>query len=61
VLYVGMFTLPIVVLTLVAYAGASSAKLTKLARDKTAAVKLGMAILFAALAAYLTSISVALL
>lgn len=61
VLYVGMFTLPIVILTVVAYAGASSAKLTQLAREKTAAVKLGMAILFVALAAYLTSISVALL
>jgi len=61
VLYVGMFTLPIVVLTVIAYAGASSATLIKLAREKTAAVKLGMAVLFVALTAYLTSVSVALL
>ena len=60
VLYVGMFTLPIAVLTLVAYAGVSSEGLVSAARAHTAAVKLGMAGLFLLLTAYLGSTSLQL-
>jgi len=61
VLYVGMFTMPIVVITLVAYAGTSSETLARAARDRTAAVKLGMAAVFLALGLYLGSVSVQML
>ena len=61
VLYVAMFTLPIVALTLVAYAGASSRRLAALARENTAAVKLAIAVLFIVLTVYLALVSVELL
>ena len=58
VLYVAMFTLPIVALTVVAYAGVSSEKLTRFARRNTAAVKLAITVLFAILTIYLGTVSV---
>ncbi|HCU34500.1 MAG TPA: hypothetical protein DGT21_03360 [Armatimonadetes bacterium] len=53
VLYVGMFTLPIVALTLLAYAGTSSQSMVASARRHTASVKLAMGLLFLALTGYL--------
>jgi len=53
ILYVGMFTLPIVALTLLAYAGTSSQSMVACARRHTASVKLAMGLLFLALTGYL--------
>ena len=53
ILYVGMFTLPIVALTLLAYAGTSSQSMVTSARRHTAGVKLAMGLLFLALTGYL--------
>ena len=53
ILYVGMFTLPIVALTLLAYAGTSSQSMVASARRHTASVKLAMGLLFLALTGYL--------
>ena len=61
VLYVAMFTLPIVVLALIVYAGVSSQKLAILARQHTAAVKLSLSALFILLTLYFASVSWAML
>jgi hypothetical protein len=53
ILYVGMFTLPIVALTLVAYAGTTSQVIVAHARRNTAGVKLAIGLLFLALTGYL--------
>ena len=57
VLYVAMFTLPIVAFTIVAYVGASSQHLAELTRKHTALVKLAITGLFVALTIYLGSVS----
>ena len=56
ILYVGMFTLPIVALTLLAYAGTSSQSMVASARRHTAGVKLAMGLLFLALTGYLVMV-----
>ncbi len=61
VLYVAMFTLPIVALTIVAYVGANSQHLAEITRRHTAAVKLAITGLFVALTIYLGSVSFTLL
>lgn len=53
ILYVGMFTLPIVALSIVAYAGTSSGAIVAYARKHTTGVKLAMALLFLTLTGYL--------
>ncbi len=57
-LYVSLFTLPIIALTFVAYAGVSSERLTGLAKEHTAGTKLALTIVFAGLTVYLTCFSV---
>ena len=57
VLYVAMFTLPIVAFTIVAYVGASSQHLAELTRRNTALVKLGITGFFVVLTIYLGSVS----
>ncbi len=57
VLYVGMFTLPVIVLTLLAYGGVNSRRLVELAAANTARVKLATALLFLGLSGYLTALS----
>jgi cytochrome c biogenesis protein CcdA len=57
VLYVAMFTLPIVLLTGATYAGASTEVIARMVRERLAAVKLATAGLFAVLGAYLTVVS----
>jgi len=60
VLYVTMFTLPIIAVTVLAYTGVRSERLAATAREHTAATKLGLTIVFAVLAAYLVYFSVRL-
>ena len=61
VLYVAMFTLPILVLTLLAYAGVKSQRLADWAQQQTATVKLGMTLLFLVLTAHLAVVSLRIL
>lgn len=58
VLYVSLFTAPVVALTLVAYSGVTSEKIAAAARKHTAATKLALTIVFAALTAYLGYFSI---
>jgi hypothetical protein len=60
VLYVTMFTLPVLVLTGLLYAGSSSASLARWAREHTATVKLATVGLFLLLTAYLAYVAVGL-
>jgi len=53
VLYNLLFILPLVVVFILAYYGATSKQLTRFLQRGAAAIKLGMALLFAALAAWL--------
>lgn len=57
VLYVAMFTLPIVLLTGAVYAGRSTTAIARLARERLASVKPATAGLFVLLGAYLTAVS----
>jgi len=59
-LYVSLFTLPIIALTFVAYAGVSSERLAGLAKEHTAGTKLALTIVFAGLTVYLVYFSVRL-
>ena len=54
VLYNLLFILPLVVVFILAYYGTGSKQLTNFLQRRAATVKLGMALLFAALAAWLT-------
>ncbi len=58
VLYVSLFTMPVVALTLVAYRGVSSQKIAALARRHTATTKLALAVVFALLTVYLACFSI---
>jgi hypothetical protein len=58
VLYVSLFTMPVVALTLVAYRGVSSQKIASLARRHTATTKLALAVVFALLTVYLACFSI---
>jgi hypothetical protein len=53
VLYNLLFILPLMVVFVMAYYGTGSQQLTRFLQQKAAAVKLGMALLFAALAVWL--------
>jgi cytochrome c biogenesis protein CcdA/glutaredoxin len=53
-LYNLLFILPLVVVFILAYCGTGSKQLTRFLQQRAATVKLGMALLFAALAAWLT-------
>jgi hypothetical protein len=53
-LYNLLFILPLVVVFILAYYGTGSKQLTRFLQQRAATVKLGMALLFAALAAWLT-------
>ncbi len=57
VLYVALFTVPVVALTLAAYAGVTSSRLTNWARNNVATVKLATFGLFLLLTIYLVGIS----
>ncbi|MBC8447212.1 MAG: hypothetical protein H8D78_05635 [Chloroflexi bacterium] len=59
VLYNLLFILPLVVVFILAYYGTGSQQLTRFLQQRAAAVKLGMALLFAALATWLTISAVA--
>jgi len=58
VLYNLLFILPLMVVFVLAYYGTGSKQLTQFLQQRAAVVKLGMALLFAALAAWLTSSAV---
>lgn len=53
IVYVTLFTLPVIAITLVAYAGVGSDRLAEFSRRHTATTKLALTIVFAALTAYL--------
>ena len=57
VLYVSMFTLPILAIVVIAYAGVSSDKIVRFAHKQTAGVKLGTTGLFLVLSAYLVVVT----
>jgi len=54
VLYNLLFVLPLVVVFILAYYGTGSKQLTRFLQRRAATVKLGMTLLFAALATWLT-------